>query len=86
LGLPSDLFPSGFPIETVYMPLTSPIQATCPAHLILLSFINRTVVGEDKMSVRWHFYCTWTTRRNVKEYNAWRYYTKVYGHNVVVYL
>ena len=50
LGLPSGLLPSGFPSKTLYTTLSSPIRATCPAHLILLYFITPTILGEEYRS------------------------------------
>ena len=50
LGLPSGLFPSGFPTKTLYTPLLSPIRTTCPGHLIFLDFITLTILGEEHRS------------------------------------
>ena len=39
-----------FPHQDPIHPLSSPIRATCPAHLILLDFITRTILGEKYKS------------------------------------
>ena len=39
-----------FPHQNPIRSLSSPIRATCPAHLILLDFITRTILGEEYRS------------------------------------
>ena len=51
LGLPSDLFPSGFPNKALYAPPISPIRALCSFHLILLRLITRLIFGEEYRSL-----------------------------------
>jgi hypothetical protein len=46
LGLPSGLFPSGFPTKILYTFLISPIRATCHTHFILLDLITLRIFGE----------------------------------------
>ena len=55
LGLPSGLFPSYFPTKTVYTTLSSPLRATCPAHLIfsILSPTQYCVRSTDHLAPRY---------------------------------
>ena len=51
LGLPSGLFPSGFPTKTLYTHLFSPLRATYPSYPILLYLVTRTILGEEYRSL-----------------------------------
>jgi hypothetical protein len=46
LGLPSGLFPSEFPTQTLYFP-SSPIRVTWPDHLILLDLICVMICNDE---------------------------------------
>jgi hypothetical protein len=45
LGLPSGLFPSGFPTKNLYTFLSYPMRATCPVHLIRLDLACLMISG-----------------------------------------
>jgi hypothetical protein len=45
-GLPSDIFPSGFPTNILHAFLFAPIRVTCPAHLIFLELIVIILFGK----------------------------------------
>jgi hypothetical protein len=47
LGLPSGVFPSGFPTNILYAFLFCPICATWPAHFILLDLIILITLGRE---------------------------------------
>ena len=69
-----------FPHQDPIHPLSSPIRAKCPTHLILLDFITRTILGEQYKSsvclqnhlrhssvqVKWHCRATPRTERFVE--------------------
>jgi hypothetical protein len=47
LGLPSDLFPSGFPTNNLHAFLFYPVRAICLTHIILLDLIILIILDEE---------------------------------------
>jgi hypothetical protein len=47
LGLPSGLFPSGFPTNILQAFLFYPIRASCPVYLILLNLTTLVILGKE---------------------------------------
>ena len=73
---PSLRFPHQDPIH----PLSSPICATCPAHLILLDFITRTILGEEYRSFSSSLCnCRVLFQKQISEISAycWFYYNTI---------
>ena len=72
LGLPSGLFPSGFPTKTLYTPLHFRIHAVFPAHHNRLDLITRTILGEEYRTLSsslcsfLHFPVNWSLLRQNK--------------------
>ena len=46
VSLVVSLYTSGFPTKILNKPFPSPVRATCPARIILLDFITRTIFGK----------------------------------------
>jgi hypothetical protein len=55
LTLPSSLFPSGYPVKSIYASLLSPIHATCPAHLKPPDCITRIILGKCRYHADAHY-------------------------------
>jgi len=47
LGIPDNLFPSGFATKSFYAFCISSVHTTCPNHLILLDLTTLIISGEE---------------------------------------
>ena len=50
VGLPSGVFPSGFPTKTLYVPLLSSISATSPTRLFSFDLVTQIIFGDEYKS------------------------------------
>jgi hypothetical protein len=72
---PSGLFPFGFPSNILHAFLFSPIQATCPSHLIILDLVILIIFGEENKllsSTLCSFPFIWNTFWYFDVFNIWR--------------
>jgi hypothetical protein len=83
LGLPSGLFPSGFPTNNLYTFLFSPIHTPCLTHVILQDLIILILLGEEYKSYSL-LLCSFCSALNVRDQVSHPYRTT--GKSILLYI